>query len=189
MARGSEGLGREIVLALLVERPGNAYELDQRLRRRFPNAGYARDTARKSLKRLEADGLVAPIDAAQSRRRSRAVSREATPAGVAQAQKWVGDYITMPPLREELYARIVLCDADSVPRLLSVAREAERMCELQLGRLDGDDRDAGKPPGSGTIAGDVEKSWWDSRFRYLQSVRCRLQDQRKWALASAPPVG
>lgn len=188
MAGVSEGLGREIVLALLVERAGSAYELDQRLRRRFPNSDYARDTARKSLKRLHADGLAVPADPSRSRRRSRALIWEATSAGVEQARKWVGDYIDKPPLREELYAKIVLCDAESVPRLLDVAREAERMCELELERLEERSRSVGPSAGGVLGTGAVEKAWWDARARFFQSVRRHLEIEREQMTADKGPV-
>ncbi|MHB1569509.1 MAG: hypothetical protein ACYC0H_09930 [Solirubrobacteraceae bacterium] len=181
MVGGSEGLGREIVLGLLVEEPGNAYQVEMRLRERFASHDYTQGVARQSLLRLGELGFARSSPAAPGGRvRSRIW--EATPEGVARSRAWIREQICKPPVREELHAKIALCQPPDLPRLLEVVCEAERMCVRELQEMNHRTRlrRAGRPTRDWTTSMDLivsagEQAWWDSRIKWLQSVRRYLE--------------
>lgn len=187
MASGAEGLGREIVLGLLIERPGSSYQLEKRLREQFESCDYAQGTARQTLKRLHGLGLARPADGgARSGSRSREARLwEATPAGVATFRAWIRESVAAPPVREELHAKIALCQPRDLPRLVEVVREAERVCVYQLQaanqrmrRRDDNTRDASDwAAGMALVVAASEKAWWDSRIKWLQGVRIYLNEE------------
>jgi DNA-binding PadR family transcriptional regulator len=192
MAGGAEGLGREIVLGLLIERPGSSYQLEKRLRARFDSSDYAEGTARQTLRRLHEQGLARPAEPDRTRlpRSREARLWEATPAGVATFRAWIRESVATPPVREELHAKIALCRPQDLPRLVEVVREAERVCVFQLQEmnrrlrarresLDGD----GWATGMELVVAAGEKAWWDSRIKWLQGVRIYLDEE----LAALPP--
>lgn len=184
MAGVAEGLGREIVLGLLVEAPGNAYQVDQRVGRRFGSHRYAQGMARQALERLHHLGYAQPIaprpHGAVAGAREKTVW-EATPMGVARSREWVREHLSKPPIREELHAKIALCRRDDMPRLIEVVREAERLCVAELQRANAQTR-ARRLAGAGDdwarsmdlIVSAGELAWWDSRIKWLQSVRVYL---------------
>lgn len=183
MAGGSDGLGREIVLGLLVEEPGNAYQVEMRLNQRFGSHDYTQGVARQSLRRLGELGFARPV----ARRAVDEGAREsqlweATPEGVARSREWIREQIRKPPVREELHAKVALCRPDDLPRLVEVVSEAERMCVLELQRTNQQMRirRAGLPAGDWATSMDLivnagEQAWWDSRIKWLQSVRMYLE--------------
>ena len=176
-------MGREIVLGLLVEEPGNAYQVEMRLRQRFGSHDYTQGVARQSLRRLGDLGFArtAPQPAETERSRESSIW-EATPAGVARSREWIREQIRKPPVREELHAKVALCRPEDLPRLIEVVREAERMCVLELQAMNRQMRlrRAGLPAGDWTTSMDLivsagEQAWWDSRIKWLQSVRLYLE--------------
>lgn len=189
MAGGTEGLGREIVLGLLIERPGSSYQLEKHLRERFDSSDYAEGTARQTLRRLHELGLARPVEAGSGgmRRSREARLWEATPAGVATFRAWIRESVATPPVREELHAKIALCESQDLPRLVEVVREAERVCVFQLQEMNrqlrerrerretlgGDDWAAGMD----LVVAAGEKAWWDSRIKWLQGVRIYLDEE------------
>ncbi|MHB1539113.1 MAG: PadR family transcriptional regulator [Solirubrobacteraceae bacterium] len=185
MAGGAEGLGREIVLGLLIERPGSGYQLEKRLRGRFHSSDYADGTARQTLGRLQQLGLARPAAVATRLPRSReATVWEATPAGEAAFRAWVRESISTPPVREELHAKIALCQPRDLPRLIEVVREAERVCVYQLQAMNRrlSARRQGLADGDWAASMDLvvaagEKAWWDSRIKWLQGVRVYLSQE------------
>jgi DNA-binding PadR family transcriptional regulator len=193
MAAGGEGLGREIVLGLLIERPGSGYQLEKRLRERFDSSDYAQGTARQTLSRLQELGFARPATAAARVPRSReATLWEATPAGVGAFRAWVRESVSTPPVREELHAKIALCQPRDLPRLIEVVREAERVCVFQLQAMNRrlrarrealPARDWAATMDLAVAAG--ETAWWDSRIKWLQGVRVFL-DQELARISSEP---
>lgn len=202
MAGSAEGLGREIVLGLLIERPGSGYQLEKRLRERFGSCNYAEGTARQTLGRLHELGFARPAAPSRPLRSREARMWEATPAGVATFRAWVRESVSTSPVREELHAKIALCQPQDLPRLIDVVREAERVCVFQLQamnrqlqerrelqdprkrqerreRLDGGEWAAGMD----LIVAAAERAWWDSRIKWLQGVRVYLEQE----LVAHPP--
>src|SRR4030088_1286884 len=103
----------EAVLGLLIERPGNSYQVERRLEGRFGSAQFAHGTAYHALKRLARQGLIRPVASREPRaagdvtpRALSAVAYEATNDGVAHFEDWLRASISTPPVREELHAKI-----------------------------------------------------------------------------------
>jgi DNA-binding PadR family transcriptional regulator len=180
----------EAVLGLVIELPGNSYQLEQRLEGRFGSAQFGHATAYHALKRLAKQGLIRPVgegDEAVASARVQAgelpsTAYEATEAGITHFRRWLRASTATPPLREELQAKIAFCGPEDLPRMVEIVREAELACAAQLEglnermrrerRLQGDDPWR-RLMGMIVTAGDV--AWWDARIRWLQALRQYLQ--------------
>jgi hypothetical protein len=185
----------EAVLGLVIEQPGNSYQLERRLEGRFGSAQFGHATAYHALKRLTKQGLIRPIDdslpppadyaaniGVQQAGELPSTAYEATEAGITHFKSWLRASTATPPVREELQAKIALCGPDDLPRMIEIVREAELACAAQLEdlnermrrerRLGGDDAWR-RLMGMIVTAGDV--AWWDARIRWLQALRQHLQ--------------
>jgi DNA-binding PadR family transcriptional regulator len=177
-------------LGLVIELPGNSYQLEQRLEGRFGSAQFGHATAYHALKRLAKQGLIRPVgegDESAANARVQAgelpsTAYEATEAGITHFRRWLRASTATPPLREELQAKIAFCGPEDLPRMVEIVREAELACAAQLEglnermrrerRLQGDDPWR-RLMGMIVTAGDV--AWWDARIRWLQALRQYLQ--------------
>lgn len=190
-ARRSDTFGRKIILGLLVEQPSNCYQLDRRLAERFGSAGYTHGTARQTIKRLVDEGLVRT--ASVERRvttgggiRARTTVYETTSAGAAHFHEWMWASVSTPPVREELHAKIALCQPADLPRMVEMVREAETIC---TGKLEGLNwrvrtRREDLDPEDFRVRMDLvvstgDQAWWESRIKWLQKVRMYLENERK----------
>ncbi len=182
----AEGLGRAIVLGLVIERADSGYQLDKRLKERFGAAGYSEGTARSAVKQLEKDGLVR---AREGRSRLRSTGRapgiyEATPAGLESFREWLRASLSMPAVREELHAKIALCAPADMPRMVEIVGEA---IVVSMARLEGLNFRARKrrselvstdwPACMDMIVSSGEQAWWESRLKWLHKVRAFLEKE------------
>jgi DNA-binding PadR family transcriptional regulator len=199
--RGSDGLGREVVLGLLVEQPSNRYQLDVQLEQRFRSASYGRGTARQAVKQLVTEGLVCARDPAGDATAAAGGSRsatvyEATPAGVAHFRAWIRASVSTPPVREELHAKIALCRPTDLPRMIDVVLEAESVCK---GKLDGLNfrvrsrrRDVDLDDWwlkMDLVVSTGDQAWWESRINWLQRVRVHLEEEWRRYAQNVGPFG
>lgn len=182
----AEGLGRAIVLGLVIERADSRYQLDRRLRERFGAADYSEGTARRAVKQLEKDGLVRACEG-RSRLSRAGTVYEATPAGVESFHGWIRSSLPMRAVREELHAKIALCAPGDLPRMVEIADEA---IVVSMARLEGLNFRARKR-GSGLASTDWpacmdmivsrgEQAWWESRLKWLHKVRAFLATELDW---------
>jgi DNA-binding PadR family transcriptional regulator len=183
----------EAVLGLVIERPGNSYQLERRLEGRFGSAQFAHGTAYQAVKRLSKQGLIRAVDSDLASLSARAevgglpaTAYEATVEGVEHFGGWLTASTSMPPVREELHAKIAFCGPADLPRMIEIVREAELACAAQLEdlnermrrerRLAGDDAWR-RLMGVIVTAGDA--AWWDARIKWLQALRQYLQRERQ----------
>ena len=176
----------EAVLGLVVERPGNSYQLERRLEGRFGSAQFAHGTAYHALRRLSKQGLIRAVEGDESARAEAgclpATAYEATTKGIEHFEHWLRASTSTPPVREELLAKIAFCGPADLPRMIEIVREAELACAAQLEdlnermrrerRLLGDDAWR-RLMGVIVTAGDA--AWWDARIKWLQALRQYLQ--------------
>jgi DNA-binding PadR family transcriptional regulator len=185
--------GGEIVLGLLVEAPGTCYQLDKRLAERLGSAQFARGTAARAVQRLLERDLIQPSEEPQTARLHALDGRrkrryEATPAGVEHFRRWLHASTQMPPVREELHAKIALWEAEDLPRLIEIVREAEIACAQQLQELNRQTRHERESAEASEwsrvkqlIVTTGELAWWDARIRWLQDVRLYLErENQRW---------
>jgi DNA-binding PadR family transcriptional regulator len=181
--------GGNAVLGLLIERPCNSYQLERRLERRFGSAGFAHGTAYHAVKRLSSQGLIRPVapysplqKGSQSDGSLHSTAYEATPRGVEHFRRWLRSSTSIPPVREELLAKIAFCEPSDLPRMIEIVRDAELACIAQLEAVNQGMRSARGLAGDDqwrrlmsliVTAGDV--AWWDARIKWLQDVRRYLQ--------------
>lgn len=163
-------MGHKIILALVSQRPGTTWELEMRLRRRFPTSEYSRSLVRQTLSRLHGAGLVERCESEQADRRGhKRMVWEATAEGAQRSRAWVLEDVPEAPAREDLQARLAFCRAEDLPRLLELVREEERLCGERLTEIGADHASADS--GVKDIASGAERAWWRSRADWFASVR------------------
>jgi DNA-binding PadR family transcriptional regulator len=123
----------EVVLGLVIEQPDHGFSLERRLKKRFTAARFAYSTAYSALRPLKKDGLVRVVggDSAPARR----VIYEATPKGVEHLRNWVRAPASATVWREELHAKIALCEPRDLPRLIDIVYAEELACIAELDRI------------------------------------------------------
>lgn len=191
-ATASDGFGREVVLGLLSEEPSSCYQLDCLLSRRFPSFDYTRGMAGTTIKRLVRDGYAQPVAGMQAAMGGSAsrdddpIIFEATPAGIERFREWMWSSVVIPPVREELHAKIALCQPDDLPRMIDLVRKAETVCvgklqdlnrEVQSRRIDADPEQWSTCMDLVVSTGD--QAWWESRISWLQRVHLFLEKERQ----------
>jgi DNA-binding PadR family transcriptional regulator len=179
------------VLGLVIEQPDRGFGLERRLEQRFGSAGFAYSTAYSALHRMEKDGLVRALPAEPAA--SREVIYEATPQGVEHFRDWVRGPSSAPVLREELHAKIALCEPRDLPRLIDVvyAEELASIAELDSirERMVAERRRARRRAlaeaqwsqlmDRGVVHG--EAAFWGGRITQLAQLRSYLEELREEA--------
>ena len=182
--------GGEVILGLLAEEPSGSYQLDRRLAERFGSVGYANGMAKQTLKRLRKAGLVRPVDGdadvelPSGVSRAEAIVYEPTSAGIGHFRRWMWASIAAPPVREELHAKIALCQPTDMPRMIALVREAVAVCagRLQDLNVEAQARRKRADPERWSSRMDVivtggDQAWWESRIKWLQGVRVYLEQE------------
>lgn len=171
---------KEVVLGLVIEQPDNCYRLGQRLEKVLRGARYGRGTAEKAVKTLADAGLIRLL----AEEDADAGVYETTPAGVAHFRGWLRASTSMPPVREELHAKIALCEPPDLPLMIDVVKEAELACMAELNDANKRTRSVRKTVGErewgrrmGIIVAAGDAAWWDGRIKWLQSVRLYLEKE------------
>jgi DNA-binding PadR family transcriptional regulator len=123
----------EAVLGLVIERPDHGFSLERRLEARFAAARFAYSTAYSALRRLQRDGLVRVAQADPSA--GGEVTYEATQKGVEHFRAWVRAPSSAPVSREELHAKIALCEPRDLPRVIDAVHVEELACIAELDRI------------------------------------------------------
>jgi DNA-binding PadR family transcriptional regulator len=179
----------DAVLGLVIEAPANTYQLERRLETRFGSAAFAHGTAYHAVRRLAGQGLIRPVERddvlppeATRAQALPATAYEATPRGVEHFRRWLHASTAIPPVREELLAKISFCRPSDLPRMIEIVRDAELACTARLNELNERMRIARRLAADDAwarlmslivTAGDV--AWWDARIRWLQELRRYLQ--------------
>jgi DNA-binding PadR family transcriptional regulator len=122
----------EAVLGLLIERRDHRFKLQRRLEARFPSAQFAHSTTYKAVDRLQKDGYVRAIGGGRD---GRGVIYEATPAGVEHFRAWVCAPTSGLVSREELHAKVSLCQPRDLPRVIDVIYAEECAYAAELERI------------------------------------------------------
>jgi len=181
----------EPVLGLVVKQPDHRFSLERRLQERFRSAQLSSTTAYGAIKSLEKKGYVRP---ASGETRADAPAREgiyeATPEGVEHFRDWLRGPCSAPVLREELHARIALCEPRDLPHLIDVVYVEEQACVGELDRIR--ERMVSEQGADGPLA-LAERDWselmdgavvqsevdhWGGRRRRLVALRSYLEELR-----------
>jgi DNA-binding PadR family transcriptional regulator len=180
----------EAVLGLVIEQPDHRFSLERRLQARFGSAQFSYSTAYSAVRRLEKDGYVRAVGAERDRH---VVIYEATPAGVEHFRNWVRASTSAPVPREELHAKIALCEPRDLPRLIDVVHTEELACLAELDRIRermvAEQRSASVRPlaeeawsalmDRGVVHG--EAAFWGGRIAQLARLRSYLEELRREA--------
>ncbi len=120
------------MLGLVIEQPDHRFRLQRRLEARFPSAHFTHSRTYKAVDRLERDGYVRAIGGGQD---GRGVIYEATPAGVEHFRAWVCAPTSGLVSREELHAKVSLCQPRDLPRVIDVIYTEECAYAAELERI------------------------------------------------------
>jgi DNA-binding PadR family transcriptional regulator len=163
----------EVVLGLVIERPDTGYRVAQRMKERLGSTQFADQTVSRALKRLQQQGLVGMVDG----------EYVATPRGTEHFREWLCASIPLPPVREELHARIALCRPEDLPRLAGIVRDAELACTVTVRDLNRRVREERRAVESVrdwrqracviVMGGDL--AWWEARIKWLENLRGELE--------------
>jgi DNA-binding PadR family transcriptional regulator len=188
--------GTEVVLGLLIERPGTSYDLERRLQERFGSAQFGRGTASHAMQRLAHKRLIRVDEDRQVTASGEAVGPRmyvVTPAGIEHFRRWMKGAVATPPVREELHAKIALCGPADLPAMIEVVREAEKACMVRLQGLQWrmQDEQQGMATSDwscrmGRLIRSGDVAWWGGRIKWLQSVRMALEKERQLYEAKRP---
>jgi len=179
----------DAVLGLLIEGPGNSYQLEQRLQDRFGSAQFGHGTAYHAVQRLSKQGLIRVLaddhtadPPGGDAERLSGTAYEATAKGNEQFERWLRASTPTPPVREELLAQITFCGPADVPRMIGIIREAELACTTQPEDLNGRIGTERQPAEDdewrrrmGAIVTDGEAAWLNARILWLKKLRAYLQ--------------
>jgi DNA-binding PadR family transcriptional regulator len=195
----SDGFGREVILGLLAEEPSSCYQLDRRLADRFGSAGYTSGMAAKTVKRLLGAGLVRPVNSAERAAvglvgRAGVPVYEPTPTGIEHFRVWMWASIATPPVREELHAKIALCQPGDLPRMIDLVQAATLVCLGKLQDLNSETqrrRRLADPRRFSTqmdvVVSTGDQVWWECRIKWLQGVQVFLEGAlREYRTGSDP---
>jgi DNA-binding PadR family transcriptional regulator len=180
----------EAVLGLVIEQPDRGFSLERRLEQRFGSARFTYSTAYNALYRMERRGLVRVADG-DAHGADEAVY-EATPEGVEHFRRWVRSSMHPTVLRDEIHARVALCEPRDLPRLIEILHAEELACLAELdgirGRIVAEQRSAVVRDASqewSTLMGrgvaDAEAAFWGGRITQLSRLRSYLDDLREEA--------
>jgi DNA-binding PadR family transcriptional regulator len=177
----------EAVLGLVIEQPDHRFRLKRRLEARFPSAQFTHSRTYKAIGRLEREGYVRAVGAEHDRR---GVVYEATPEGIEHNRDWVCAPTNALVSREELHAKISLCQPRDLPRLIDViyAEECAYAAELERirDRTVAEQGDGGPVPlaerewselmGNAVVHGEADNA--GGRITQLQGLRGYLEELR-----------
>jgi DNA-binding PadR family transcriptional regulator len=186
----------EAVLGLVIEQPDRGFSLERRLEQRFGAARFSYSTAYNALYRMERQGLVR-VAGGGARGSGAAPSSgdavyEATAKGIEHFRNWVRSSTHAPVLREEIHARVALCEPRDVPRLIEIlhAEELSALAELdgvreriiaeRRGAAGGDLAEQWSALMGRGVA-DAEAAFWGGRINQLARLRAYLEDLREEA--------
>ena len=164
-----------LALGLLIDQSENGYQVEQRVRERLGSTGYSKGAVRNALSRLECRGEVV--------REGCRGGYVPTEQGVARFKRWLRSSTSLPPMREELLARIAFCGPQDMPRLIEVIREAQLASIAQLedhnGLLVEEEARTDLKGWERHVAcavSNADAAWWDARIVWLESMRESLRD-------------
>ncbi len=171
----------EVALGLVIEQPATSSRVAQRLNERLGSTQFAVQTVSNALERLEKQGFVRSADG----------EYVATSRGVEHFKDWLSASLPLPPVREELLAKIALCRVEDLPRLIAVVRDSELACVVIVGDLNRRVREERRVVESVrewrkrtcvvVMRGDL--AWWEARITWLQNLRGDLEEE--WKLFQA----
>jgi len=176
------------VLGLVIEHPDHGFSLERRLQERFAAARFAYSTAYSALRRLQKDGLVRVVQAEDAA--GEEVTYEATQKGVEHFREWVRGPSGAPVAREELHAKIALCEPRDLPRLIDAVHTEELACIAELDRIRERMVSEARRASGHTLAeaqwselmdrGVVhgEAAFWGGRIKQLSQLRSYLEELR-----------
>jgi DNA-binding PadR family transcriptional regulator len=178
----------EAVLGLVIEQADHGFSLERRLEERFGSAGFAYSTAYNALHRMEKQGFVRIIRGGSGA--ANEAVYEATPEGIEHFRHWLRAPTSAPLLREELHAKIALCDPRDLPRLIDVVHRQELACTAELDRIrermvTEQHHDSVRPVAEqdwsmlmdrGVVHG--EAAFWGGRITQLAQLRSYLEELR-----------
>ena len=159
----------------MIERPATSSGVAQRLNEYLGSTQFAVQAVSNALRRLEEQGFVRSADGVYV----------ATPRGTEHFRDWLSASLPLPPLREELLAKVALCRGEDLPRLIGSVRDAEFACLAMVGDLNRRMREERRilegvvqwRQRACVIVMGGDLAWWEARITWLQNLRGQLEEE------------
>ncbi len=130
---------KELVLGLVIDRPGYGYELNQRIEEQFSFLGLSRAFVYSALESLERAGFIEPVGpktAGRTRRGSPRVMYRPTEDGVREFGFWMATPTDLSRVREAAHVKLLLARSEVELRdLLDHLHRLHRQCVSELNAL------------------------------------------------------
>jgi len=169
---------RHLVLGLLMEHSGYAYELQKRIDGRFGFLDLSDRVVYGVLDGLERDGLIEEIGEKQVGRTRRGAPRKVygiNSGGRDEFARWILEPCDIAVVREEVHAKLVLSPADNLPQVIDLTERLEQRCLTRLREI----QDA-IAPDMGRL-GDPDFSWLEASAILVEDAEAiRLQGIVDW---------
>lgn len=138
-ATGEGAAVKELVLGLVIDRPGYGYELNQRIDEQFSFLGLSRAFVYSALDSLESGGFIEPVGpkaVGRTRRGSPRVMYRPTEDGVREFRLWMATPTELPRVRESAHVKLLLARSETELRsLLDHLYRLHRQCVTELNAL------------------------------------------------------
>jgi DNA-binding PadR family transcriptional regulator len=167
----------DVALGLVVERPGRTADVVARLNERLGATQFTEQAVLRALQRLEGRGFLQLAGG----------EYVATERGVKRFEEWLWASLSLPPVREELLAKVALCRVENLPRMIEVIRGAEHACVsmvTDLHRVLREERRVAERATTGQrrrylVLVGAERAWWEARIVWLQRLREDLEEESR----------
>jgi len=126
---------KHVVLGLLIERPGYAYDIEQRFNTRFRFLSLSEKVVYKIIGRLEGEGWIERAGVKQAGQMPPRQLYRATPDGREEFGRWLGEPCEIGTAREEVHVKLVLAQPPDWPRVIELTESLERACLTAIREL------------------------------------------------------
>lgn len=126
---------KHVVLGLLIERPGYAYDIEQRFNTRFRFLSLSEKVVYKLIGRLEDEGWIERAGVKQVGQTPPRQLYRATPSGREEFGRWLGEPCEIGTAREEVHVKVVLAQPPDWPQVIELTDNLERTCLTAIREL------------------------------------------------------
>lgn len=126
---------KHVVLGLLIERAGYAYDIEQRFNSRFRFLSLSEKVVYKLIRQLEAEGWIERAGTKQVGQTPPRMLYRATSDGREEFSRWIAEPCEIGVAREEVHVKVVLSQPPDWPRLVELTDKLERTCLTAMREL------------------------------------------------------
>lgn len=119
---------KHVVLGLLLERAGYAYDIEQRFNTRFRFLSLSEKVVYKLIRQLEEEGWIERAGIKQVGQTPPRQLWRVTASGREEFSRWIAEPCEVGVAREEVHVKVVLAQPPDWPRVIELTDTLERTC-------------------------------------------------------------